>query len=394
MTATLYQETSIDDLLETDPRIIIRKLLQALPDENDALAQSVNSPAIESFPDKADDTDYNGDSDFDSTDELIFEIFGDETPTPYFIPRSENAKGAAGPVQTPTPSSFYSSPVSIDDGYDGDDDFDAIDDLADSIFGDVTPTKYFFPALQEENNTRADNPANMVSTPQGIEDVTPSLSESVSDDSDNDKISDADLKISDGLSRSSSDEEDSGESDADEDSVDPLREMANAISNILVDLEVLETYERVEGEDFCEFLVEVRPTALKDAPTLVAYRGGCDQITVPLEMAVNQFAASIIREMAEAKDLVAKPSGQIVSSIDHVGLLHDGDVFASSSEVENDSDFESCDEEELIALIPTTSRRKRGRDDNIDFEDDDNDDDDDAMRTPSNSRHPRKRRRL
>ena len=212
------------------------------------------------------------------------------------------------------------------------------------------------------------------------------------EDAAEDEIAESDAEDSFTSGRSSADEEDSSESETDDDSVDALKATAIAISKVLMDLEVIETHERLEGDDFSDFLVEVRPSALPEAPTLVAYRVGCDQFTIPLEMAVNQFAAGIIREMAEAENLVLTPSGRTPSSISQVGLSPDGKVFASSSEVENDSDFESCDEEELMALVATPRGRKRGRDDDTGFEDDD-DGSEDAMRTPSNSRHPRKRRK-
>ena len=252
MTATFYHETSIDDLLETDPRIIIRKLLQSLPDENDELAQSVNNPATQTS-DKADDTGCHGDSDFDSKDELIAEIFGDESPTPYFVPSSEHTSVSVGAVQVPSPSSFCSSPVSIDDGYDGGDDFDETDDIADSIFGTNTPTRYFFPAGQQENNASTNETAGMTSSPQpfALPDVScrsrnqlPSSSDSEAEqspkrfastkkgdeslplykssgDSQNEEIVDDDSPIYDVLSRTSSDKD---ESETEEVSVDALRE--------------------------------------------------------------------------------------------------------------------------------------------------------------------------
>ena len=106
-------------------------------------------------------------------------------------------------------------------------------------------------------------------------------------------------------------------------------------------------------------------------------------------MACNQYAAGIIREMAEAENLVAKPSDQPASPIDQLGLLPNGDAFTSSSYVDNDSDFESCDEVE-IALITSHRGRKRHRDDDTDFEDINNDAEY-ATKTSANNRDPRKR---
>ena len=359
--------------------------------------------------DEADDAGCHGDSAFDSKDELIAEIFGDESPTPYFVPSSEHSSVAVGAVQVP---------VSIDDGYDGGDDFDATDDLADSIFGSDTPTRYFFPLAQQDDIARTND---VTSSPQpfALPDIScryrnlpSSSSESEAEqrpkssatasrddetlplyqnsgDSQNEEIVDDDSAISGVLSRTSSDKD---ESETEEVSVDALRETATAISKVLIDLEVIETQEPVEDGDFGDFLVSVRPKALPDAPTLVAFRDSCDQITVPLEMACNQYAAGIIREMAEAENLVAKQSGQPTSLIGQLGLLPNGDVFTSSSDVDNDSDFESCDDEELTSL----RGRKRGRDDDTDFEDGDDDDDDAAyvMKTPAYSRDPRKRRKI
>ena len=429
LTATPNHQASIDDLLETDPRIIIRKLLRALPDETDAPALAVSSPSIL----KADEIDYNGDSDVNSKDELIDAIFGDETPTPYFVPCSGNRPSdVINAVQTPTstPSSSGSSQISIDGGYDGDDDFDAIDELADSIFGSVTPTRYFFPAPQEGNNT-ADKETDVMSSPRpfslpdmtcrsrnlssssseseseqkarkfasttnGDDDlgVIPLHFEPISDHSNDDEIVDeAESLMSDYPSRSSIDKEESGESETDTVSVDTLKETAIALSKVMSDLEVIEIHNSVNVEnEFSVSLMEVRPWALPTAPTLFAYKG-CDQITVPLEMECNQYAARIIREMAEAGNLVPIPSEQPASSLNKVGLLLDGDAFTSSSEAGNDSEFQSCDEDELMALITPSRGRKRGRDDDTDFEGIDNDTED-AMRTPSNSRQPRKRRKL
>ena len=105
-------------------------------------------------------------------------------------------------------------------------------------------------------------------------------------------------------------------------------------------------------------------------------------------MACNQYAAGIIREMAETENLATKPT----SLIGQRGLLPNGDVFTSSSDVDNDSDFESCDEEELKVL---TSRRgrKRGCDDDTDFEDG-GDDAECVMKPPAYNRDPRKRRKI
>ena len=429
LTATPNLQASIDDeFLETDPRIIIRKLLRALPDETDAPALAVSSPSIL----KADEINYNGDSDVDSKDELIDAIFGDETPTPYFVPCSGNRQSdVINAVQTPTstPSSSGSSQFSIDDGYDGDDDFDAIDDIADSVFGSVTPTRYFFPAHQDENNSETGNkrdislrpfalpdiscgsgilplssseseseqkPRKFASTTNGDDDlgVIPLHFEPISDHSyDDETVDDAESLMSDDSSRSSIDNEESGESETDTVSVDTLKEMAIAISKVMSDLEVIEIHKSVNVEnEFSVCLMEVRPWALPGAPTLFAYKG-CDQITVPLEMVCNQYAAGIIREMAEAGNLVSIPSEQTAPSLNKVGLLLDEDAFNSSSEVGIDSEFESCDEEELMALITPSRARKRGRDDVTDFENNDNDTED-AMRTPSNSRQPRKRSKL
>ena len=114
----------------------------------------------------ADDTGCNGDSDLDSKDERIAEIFGDESQMPYFVPSSESPSVAVSTVQVPSPSSLCSSPVSIDDGYDGGDDFDATDDLADSIFGTDTPTRYFFPLPRQDDIAKMNNTADMTSSPQ------------------------------------------------------------------------------------------------------------------------------------------------------------------------------------------------------------------------------------
>ena len=186
---------------------------------------------------------------------------------------------------------------------------------------------------------------------------------------------------------------DKDEFETEEVSVDALRESATAISKLLIDLEVIaETYEPVEGDDFGDNIVSVRPKALPDAPTLVAFRDRCDQITVPLEMACNQYAAGIIRGMAEADNLVAKQLDQPTSLVSQVSLLPAGDVFTSSSDVDNDSDFESCDEEELKVL--TSHRgRKRGRDDDSDFEDG-CDDAEYVTKTSAYNRDPRKRYEL
>ena len=419
MTATLYHETSIDDLLETDPRIIIRKLLQSLADENDTSAKPANIPATQTS-DKTYDTDCRGESDFDLKDELVAEIFGDDSPTPYnATPISDNPSVAVGAVQVPSPSSFCSSQVSIDDGYDGEDDFDATDDLADSIFGTDTPTRYFFPLAQQDDIAKTDD---MTSSPQpfALPDIScrsrnlPSSSSDSEQEGGSNKFAsttenygtsllyekrqcymkneenvDDDSAISDVLSRTSSDK---NEFETEEVSVDTLRESATAISKLLIDLEVIETYEPVEGDDFGDFIVSVRPKALPDAPTLVAFRDRCDQITVPLEMACNKYAADIIRGMAEADNLVAKQLDQPTSLVSQVSLLPAGDVFTSSSDVDDDSDFESCDEEELKVL--TSHRgRKRGRDDDSDFEDG-CDDAEYVMKTSAYNRDPRKRRKI
>ena len=126
------------------------------------------------------------------------------------------------------------------------------------------------------------------------------------------------------------------------------------------------------------------------APILIAFRDGCNQITVPLEMACNQYAAGIIREMAKADNLMAEQSIQTASSVSQVGVLPNGDVFTLSSEVDIGSNFESCEEEELMTLITPTRGRKRCRYDDTDFEDEDDDDDELAIRAPSNSRDPKK----
>lgn len=364
---------SIDDLLKTDPRIIIPKLLDSIPCEHCPESCQVSDQGSPT----ANDVDYQGDNDFDSHENLEDTIFGDVSPAKFFFPSSHKSHGIIRREASSSPSCF--SPIPSDGGYEADEDFDPCDDLTDDIFGDVSPSRYFLPSPSRLEGME-DKYGLKLPACVDIHTYSSSSSESTSGSEDDEMEAEVCAPADQVSSCSSSDDESESRRQADENVNDSLKETALALRSILMDLEVIETYGRLGGDEFGDVLVEVHTKSHPSGPTLVAYKDAYGQITVPLIMGCNQHAAAILRKTVEENGIDSMNPSQLSCPSSWL-TNNELDMFISSSEFENDPDFESCEEKELINLVEESYSRghKRGRHEL--------DNDEESMKRPLSSRH-------